>query len=175
MLYMVIGASKSGKSRYAEHLASTLKKTRMLYIATMIPVGTGEAGDACINRHRTQRAGLDFITIEQPAHLEQISLHAEDVVLLEDVHNLVGNYLFVEKRQDALAQALQDIEFVTAGCKDLVAVSYKELPLQESFDLETCAYVEQMNEAVRRLCERADAVILLEQGQPRTIKGSVPE
>lgn len=174
MLYLIIGGSKAGKSRYAEQLAVTLKKNRLLYLATMVPVGDGEAGRACIQRHQAQRSGLGFQTIEKPTGLSEISLRPDDVVLLEDVQNLIGNYLFLEHKTNAQAEALRDIHDIAGRCKALIAVSYSNMPTAASYDDETKAYIEQINQTAGLLSEQADAVVLLEQGIPTVVKGLIP-
>ena len=174
MLYLIIGGSKAGKSRYAEQLAVTQRAERMLYFATMVPVGDGEAGTACIERHRAQRRGLGFETIEKAVYLREIPLQPSDVVLLEDVPNLIGNYQFGEKKADALAEALQDIREIAGRCKALIAVTYAEMPMEPSFDEETKGYVEKINEMARLLAEEADSVVMLEQGKSKTLKVKVP-
>lgn len=174
MLYLVIGGSKAGKSRYAEQLALKLRKDRLLYLATMIPVGDGEAGTACINRHRAQRQGLGFETIEQPVNLREVRRTADDVILLEDVGNLVGNYIFTEKKEDGCYEAVLDIEALTGSCKSLIAVAYSTVREEAVYDSETLHYIEQLNRTTRLLCEKADAVIQLQQGEPTVIKGTVP-
>lgn len=174
MLYLITGGSKAGKSRYAEQLAVKLKENRLLYLATMVPVGDGEAGSACIQRHQAQRSGLGFQTIEKPTSLFEILLRSDDVVLLEDVQNLIGNYLFLEHKTDAQAEALRDIQAIAGRCKALIAVSYSNMQADDSYDDETKAYIEQINQTARLLSEQADAVVLLEQGIPYVVKGMIP-
>lgn len=171
MLYMIIGGSKAGKSRYAEKLAVGKNGGRLLYIATMIPVGDGEAGTACVNRHRAQREGLGFETLEQPCRLQEISYLPEDVVLLEDLPNLIGNYLFKEGSDNAYQAALSDVLSVAESCGTLIVVSYSEMAKEPEFDTETCSYIDSINKLTQELCGRADGVVMLEQGRPTILKG----
>lgn len=106
MLVLVTGGSGSGKSAFAERLASELSKQmnkggdRLYYLATM----TARDGESMerIARHRAQRAGYGFQTVEcGPDYF----LRGEDreeppvftpgaVVLLEDLSNLLAGCLY---------------------------------------------------------------------------------
>ena len=62
MRVLVTGGSGSGKSRFAEGLCHRFG-TPLVYIATMQPFGQDAA--ARIERHRAQRAGAGFVTVER--------------------------------------------------------------------------------------------------------------
>lgn len=97
-LTVVLGGARSGKSRYAEHLADEAAgNTSVYYLAT------AEAGDeemhARIAEHRRRRPDT-WHTIEAPRHLaDAISARdvpAGSVVLLDCVTLLVSNIVTVE-------------------------------------------------------------------------------
>lgn len=105
MLFLITGASGSGKSEYAEQLACRLAKRdglqRKIYVATMERRG-GEA-EQRIARHRKLRAGKGFVTAESPFGLSGIQACLPDgegddeggaVVLLECLSNLLANLMF---------------------------------------------------------------------------------
>jgi adenosylcobinamide kinase/adenosylcobinamide-phosphate guanylyltransferase len=109
---LVGGGARSGKSRFAQARASALG-SRRLYIAT------AEAGDdemrARIARHRAERAGAGFDTLEEPLALPEAIANARaHYVLLVDCLTLwLSNLLLgeptdaeVEARLEALAGAL---------------------------------------------------------------------
>lgn len=98
MLYLVTGGSGSGKSAYAEDLAGKLSGERggnLFYVATMYSYD--EEGDARIERHRAQRAGKDFKTIEIPTNFAQVFGTAGDVFLVEDLSNLLANEMYLDE------------------------------------------------------------------------------
>jgi adenosylcobinamide kinase/adenosylcobinamide-phosphate guanylyltransferase len=69
MMIVVIGPNSSGKSALAEPLAVQLHATapaggRLIYLATLVP--GDEDGEQRVTRHRRQRAGLGFVTVESP-------------------------------------------------------------------------------------------------------------
>lgn len=97
MNVLITGGAGSGKSAYAEQLAASLSATRT-YLATM--VNTSPEASNRINRHRQQRAELDFATIECPDSLpnaRRLGSRCNGVVLLDDLGNLVANALFTNE------------------------------------------------------------------------------
>ena len=83
MYCLVSGGAGSGKSEYAESLALSLLDNpgRLIYIATMFPYDDEETRRR-IERHRSLRAGKEFVTIERPFNisevLDEIKTHLED-------------------------------------------------------------------------------------------------
>ena len=65
MTALIFGGAACGKSAYGERLACALpRQGKLVYLATMEPVG--EEAQARIRRHREQRAGKGFVTLERP-------------------------------------------------------------------------------------------------------------
>ena len=60
-LIVVFGTNRSGKSAYAEKLASRISRERY-YLATMIPVN--EENRQQVEKHRRQREAYHFHTLE---------------------------------------------------------------------------------------------------------------
>jgi adenosylcobinamide kinase/adenosylcobinamide-phosphate guanylyltransferase len=90
---LVLGGARSGKSRFAENLARTLGGPRT-YIATAEPFDD----EMCrrIARHREQRAGDGWLTIEST--LDPASaLPREGVALLDCVTVWLGNLMHHER------------------------------------------------------------------------------
>ncbi len=99
MNIFVSGGCKNGKSFYAQRaareMAESLNKP-LYYIATMIPAD--EEDRARIARHREERSGWGFITLEQPVKLAELldgdSADVSGVFLLDSVTALLGNEMF---------------------------------------------------------------------------------
>ena len=85
MFTLVIGGAASGKSEYAESLLLGAPGPRY-YLATMEPMEDAECR-ARIEKHRRQRAGKGFVTIERGVDLAGLALPARGDVLLEDLGN----------------------------------------------------------------------------------------
>ena len=94
-MIVVSGPPGSGKSDLAEHLAVSSPFKSRYYIATMKIMD--DAGRARAERHRKNRAGKGFITLEIETDIETadtgMEAPFESVVLLECVANLTGNII----------------------------------------------------------------------------------
>ena len=120
MIYLIYGGSGSGKSEYAEKLAASLDDNRY-YIATMKALSDEDMGR--VKKHRMQREGKGFVTIEMPTDISRAlnymsDRHAGDCVdsiqhpdgddycltgctaLLECVSNLLANEMFVKENNE---------------------------------------------------------------------------
>ncbi|MCF0123767.1 MAG: bifunctional adenosylcobinamide kinase/adenosylcobinamide-phosphate guanylyltransferase [Ruminiclostridium sp.] len=168
-LILITGENNSGKSRYAERLTASCGNHRF-YIATMLPA-TEENGER-IQKHRKQREGLNFHTLECPCEVGKASIAENAVVLLEDVSNLLANVLF--GRDGSGDEVLADIYALQKRCNTLVAVSIAGLS-PEGFDDETADYIRTLNHINRRLADRADICITMRNGVPMAEKGDLPD
>lgn len=102
-LLLLLGGSKSGKSRWGEEWAQQAHLETgfpLFYIATLYPGADGENQDR-IKRHRRQRADKDFKTLEIPRHLSQATpfLPEQSIVLVDCLGNLVANELFMDSAE----------------------------------------------------------------------------
>lgn len=181
-MILVIGGKNSGKSRFAEGLAVNGGKDRRYYLATMKVCD--EAGRKRIKRHRKQREGKGFITIELQYGIDRAIQMMDEpensVVLLECVANLVGNELYDNPEREWHRGCLnENCVMEDAGCelfadavlKDicsleeraglLIAVS-SEYHVNEDMnkDVDECTrmYIELLDRVNTRLIECADRV-----------------
>lgn len=97
MMVTVIGESGSGKSEYAENLIMDLQRSnnyskKLYYIATMEPYG--KEAQKRISRHRKERSGKGFITVEYYNNTIECCLEAKSNILLECMSNLAANIMF---------------------------------------------------------------------------------
>ena len=129
MMTFIAGGASSGKSRYAEQLASRLFRAlregrrvttadghsvqertsdpALVYLATMQTAG--EEAVRRIAHHRKQRERLPFLTVEQAMHIGNAAFPDGSVVLLEDIGNLCANEMFDEAVvSDGFAETVSD-------------------------------------------------------------------
>ncbi len=99
MNVFVSGGCKNGKSHYAQELARKMareSKSPLYYIATMI--STGSEDDRRIANHVKDRAGMGFITVEQPTDLCDIAARPDvdmrGTFLLDSITALLQNEMF---------------------------------------------------------------------------------
>ena len=174
MLTLVIGGSGSGKSEYAERLAVRLAGTGpRTYLATM-----QVWDDECrrrVERHRRQRAGRGFATLERPQDLTGIPVQALDgrgTILLEDLGNLAANELYgAAPAEEAGPRILQGIGHLCRCCRHLVIVSNEVGCGGTDYAGDTGTYLHLLAGLHRALARQADAVCEVAAGLAAYYKG----
>lgn len=156
MIALVTGGASSGKSAFAETLATSLPAPHV-YLATMRH-GDGET-EARIERHRRQRAGKGFSTIE--AESPECEFPDEGTVLLEDLGNLVANEWDIDLEQ-------------LLGCANVVVVGNEVGGDGVRYDAFTRDYIERLGALSCRIAARADVVVEVVAGIPNVVKGELP-
>lgn len=175
MLALVIGGAGSGKSAWAEQLTKRLAgQSPRYYLATM-QVWDKEC-EARVLRHRRQRAGGGYQTLEQPRDLAAIApqdLVAGSTILLEDLGNLTANELYALGADAASAQKAvwEGIRHLTAHCRHLVIVSNEVGTGGSDYAGETDLYLRVLGRLHRKLAREADAVWEVVAGVPVCYKG----
>ena len=172
MLYMICGGAACGKSAYAEALALALPGPKY-YLATMDP---GEPGaESKIARHRAQRRGKGFATLEQPRNIGALEPDRDGVLLLECLTTLTANECFgpegfenVENRIVSGLLALAD------KCRHLVVVAGDLGRDGGSWPDLTGQYLAVLAACECRLAEKADFVTEVCCGIPIPLKGELP-
>lgn len=171
MSILVTGGSASGKSQYAEQIAASLPAPRF-YIATM------QAGDdesrARIEKHRRQRAGLGFETIEHYGDLRNLTLPARGTVLLECMSNLTANVLFApQPPADPLLVCIAGLERLAAQCENLIVVTNEVFSGGVFYDADTTRYLYLLAQLNAHMGHAFAHVIEVVCGIPIAQKGAV--
>ncbi len=171
MMVLITGGSGSGKSQLAEKICMQLGKIRY-YIATM------QVYDAeCrirIERHRKQRNGMGFITIEAPRQLTQHlqTMQPDGTALLECVGNLTANEQFDGKCSNVTKAVVDEICAVNQYLKNLVVVTNEVCCDILPTDKDTLAYLQHIGAINCQLAQCADVVIEAVCGQAVFWKGT---
>lgn len=159
-MILISGGNGSGKSIYAEKLAATMDLPRF-YIATM--VSQTKENEARIEKHRRQRAGLGFHTVELPCYVGRAEVTADALVLLEDASNLLANMMFME--HESKEEALREILRLRDQCSRLIVVTISGMS-EDAYDGETAEYIRAMNWLNQQLFLAADTAVEMVDGQP---------
>jgi adenosylcobinamide kinase/adenosylcobinamide-phosphate guanylyltransferase len=95
MKIFISGGCKNGKSHYAQRLAKAQQTDYLYYIATMNSVDKED--DERIIRHRKERGGWGFTTVEQPFDIENIlkKCDCDGSFLLDSLTALLANEMFL--------------------------------------------------------------------------------
>ncbi len=169
MMILIMGKNNSGKSSYAEELAVWLGKTRY-YIATMLPYGA--EGASRVQKHKAQRAGLGFITLELPYTVSDAAVPADAAVLVEDVSNLLSNAMFDKGVSEA--EVFDDIKTLCRRVDCVIAVTISEFD-PGVYNEETRRYIRALQSLNQQLYTLADAVVEMCEGTPIFRKGAKNE
>ncbi len=178
MIHLVIGTQNSGKSALAEELATNTKDAVRVYLATMKIYD--ETGRKRVQKHRRQREGKGFETLEQEYNISNVIERIQDLsdttVLLECVSNLVGNELYenhdrrgisyfigngieVEERRKTLADEIaEEIRTLAVSVHNTIIVTNEYPGDDPGYDPETRVYVQLLSMVNDRIKEFSDKI-----------------
>lgn len=151
MIALITGGSGSGKSEMAESFACRRAEGGKLYYFATMRVW-GEEGRARVEKHRRQREGKGFETIECPDRLPRGI--AGGVILLECLSNRLANAMFGENEPDPVGVILSEIDAL-ARENDLVVVTNEIFSDGAQYDAETAKYIENLGILNQKLAQRA--------------------
>lgn len=170
MLITVTGGSGSGKSEMAEAIAQAMVEGEKLYIATMCVYD--EESRKRIRKHRKQREGKHFRTLECPVHLEQAFFREkEDLILLECISNLTANEMYDERGtkfsdpQKTAEHIIKGIRHLKEQTKHLMIVT-NEMFSEGTDRKEMREYLDAAGRVNRQLMEESDIFIESVYGLP---------
>lgn len=171
MNILITGGSASGKSQYAENLVSALSGPR-IYIATMRPWD-----DEClarIEKHRRQRAGLGFTTVEHYGDLRDLRLPFRGTVLLECMGNLTANVLYGPDAPSAPFEAVTEgLQSLMGQCENLLVVTNEVFSDGLTYDESTTGYLRLLAQLNGWMGQAFDHVAEVVCGIPLAVKGDL--
>lgn len=172
MFVLIIGASASGKSEYAESVCMTLSKNNSkLYIATMQPFG--QDAKFRINRHRELRKNKGFHSLERYTNLHDCLSTNYNTILLECMSNLLANEMFNEETHFSQDSILSGIDYIKSNCKNLVVVTNQVFSDNTIYDNATNEYIQKLGTLNIELAKKADVVCEVVCGIPIKLKGEL--
>ena len=172
MITLVIGGPGSGKSIAAEEIVCKTKAENRYYLATMM-VYDKDGADR-IEKHRKQREGKGFITLELPYRIDRalgmMDKPQNSVVLLECISNLVGNEMYENAERSRLCkpdslneeafvdEVMSDIKTLSKGVRDIVIVTNEYEPSDQTDEM-TRIYIKLIDLINEKLIGSADSVV----------------
>lgn len=170
MFSLVIGGAGSGKSAYAEALSRGLSGTR-IYVATMETLSA--TAQERIARHRAQREGYGFQTIECTYGLAGLELPPQANVLLEDLGNLMANELYDPHGGD-FESAVDGVLGLRDRVRHLTVVSVEVGAGGTAYAGDTLRFLRALGKANCLIAREADYVCEVVAGQRNVLKGVDP-
>lgn len=173
MRVLIAGGCKQGKSTLAQRLA-TRQGGRPFYVATMCPRDAEDA--ARIARHRAERAGLGFETVECPVDIGRLirQLPGDASVLLDSTTALLAEEMFSPgdgMDVNAPDRVRQGLLAVLDAFAHIIVVSDTIDADGIRYDDATEAYRRGLAEIDRALARRCDAVVEMVYGNQILHKG----
>lgn len=169
MFTLVIGGAASGKSEFAEVHALKLPGRR-IYLATMEP--SGAEGRARVERHRCQRAGKGFETVERYTNLAGLLLPPDTNILLECLGNLLANELYSPQGGGSQA-VLAGMDHLLSQSAHLTVVTNEVCSGGTDYAGDTLRYMQELAHINRTLAARADFVVEVVCSLPNVLKGAL--
>ncbi len=165
MVELITGGSGSGKSEYAENRAVLLGKTGapLIYAAAMEPYG--DEAKARIARHRAQREGKGFVTVERYRDIGGLCVPEGGTVLVECMSNLLANEMF-GAGGDYEERIKQGIDTLICRCANLVIVTNEIFSDGIKYSAETEEYIRALARLNRYIAAAADRVTEVVYGIP---------
>jgi len=128
MRIFLSGGCKNGKSTCAQHLAKRQggRERPLYYVATMI-AADGEDMER-IDRHRKEREGWGFVTVEQPLGIAEIlrKCDRDGSFLIDSLTALLANEMFAPSGEfdaGACERVANDMSMVLSQICDVAVVS----------------------------------------------------
>jgi adenosylcobinamide kinase/adenosylcobinamide-phosphate guanylyltransferase len=172
----ISGGCKNGKSYYAQQLAKrqAAENGPLYYVATMEPAD--EEDDARILRHRREREGWGFTTLERSRNIGALEADFSGSFLFDSVTALLSNEMF---RNDGTV----DREAYLRVAEELVQLAEKSgnIVFVSDFIYSDAMQYEELTELYRKglawidraLAKACDAVIEVSYGNILFIKGEI--
>ena len=173
MIAVIYGGAGSGKSAFAERLLLSLREDKKIYLATMMKKSAED--EIIIMRHRKQRKGLGFETVEKPLCLYEAQIPEGFGVLLEDIPNLVSNELFsyngICEKKEAFLRTKKGLDKIASASEDLVIVTGNVFEDGISYGEMTGTYMELLGDINMYLAKICDVFAEIICGYPVFYKG----
>ncbi len=170
-LSLVLGGARSGKSSFAERLAATHRGPRT-YLAT------AEAGDAemadRIARHRADRAGKGWHTVEAPRDLAgALRVAPHGLVLIDCLTLWLSNQLLAGATPDDETEGL--LAALAARSAPVIAVSNEVGWSIVPDNALARAFRDAQGRLNRRVAAEAGLAVAVMAGLPVVLKGALPD
>lgn len=177
MRIFISGGCKNGKSTHAQRLAKKqcAPEKPLYYLATMVPKDAEDLER--IKRHRDERAGWGFETVEVCGSLTNEQILKNGSILLDSVTALLSDAMFLPDGtvdMDAHLRLEKELLALVDACPDMVIVSDGIYSDAWQYDELTEGYRERLAYLDRALARACDTVLEAAFGSLIVWKGENP-
>ena len=172
LLWVVLGGCRSGKSRQAQEIATSLAgDARVIYVATCRTQGLDPEMEARVSRHRNERPAA-WSTIENEFDLGAIaSRHAGEVILLDCLTLWLSHWLERDTDVDSILSRLdQGLDAMRSNGVQLVVVSNEVGSGVVPVDADTRSWRDLVGFANQQIARQAEEVDWMVAGIPTRIR-----
>lgn len=178
MIVFISGGCKNGKSFYAQRIARELYRQNPLgglyYLATMRPTD-GEDRQR-ISRHRAEREGWGFTTVEQAENIAEClgKAHPSGTFLLDSTTALLANEMFMPDgsfHPEVTEKIIDELALVCKSVGNLVVVSDTINSDAAQYDDWTDRYCRNLAAIDIALAKTSDVVLEITYGSKIIHKG----
>ncbi len=170
---LVIGGARSGKSEFAERFATSRRKNRLFYVATLLHDGEEENFER-IKRHQATREGRPFETIElfSPDELDlwsgNMSSDERPVVLLDCLGIMLSQGKYVEsdgvkwteiENEDVERSVMRALKKLAHKAEDLVIVA-PDIFKAQAPDASTDRYMQLLGRVLQAIVKTLEASLV---------------
>ena len=174
MIFLVTGASSSGKSQIAEDIAVKCGGS-LIYIATMHKRDSESIKR--IIKHQEMRKTKGFTTIEKYVSIEDIHISKENTCLIECMSNLLANEMYEPNgsKDQACEKILTGIYSISKKAKNLIVVTNEVFSDGNRYDSFCEKYIKNLGVINSEIARLSDYVIESVVGIPIYHKGIIDE
>lgn len=171
----ISGGCKNGKSYYAQNLAKLQAsgKRPLYYIATMRPAD--EEDHARVRKHRKERDGWGFTTIEQSGDMSTLQADFSGSFLFDSVTALLSNEMFQADGtvdRTAYLRIAEELVQLAEKSENIVFVSDYIYSDAMKYDELSELYRKGLAWIDRALAQKCELVIEVAYGNIQVLKGS---
>ena len=186
MNVLFLGGSKSGKSALAQNCvhklysaSNTFSQNNLYYLATMIPHDAED--EYRIQKHRENRNGMGFTTIEGALDIEKIrtNINKGDSILLDSITALLSEKMFSQNGgvndcagEDVFNTLCFLVDYMRPG--NAVFVCDYIFSDGNVYSETTNMYIESLAFCIKELSVLCDCVVECVSGVPCVLKGELP-
>ena len=175
MRIFISGGVKNGKSRLAQRLAVEQRGSQPLYYIATMRAGDAE-DEARILRHRNERQGQEFITIEQSTAIAAILLDCnhQGSFLIDSLTALLGNEMFPPREAvdvHAWRRIEADLKMLLLQLPNIIIVSDYIYGDGIQYDALSETYRQSLAMLDRSVAQLSDVVLEISFGSVITHKG----